>query len=214
MRYLRGSKTTPVGHHPLFLEGVIEEHRAGCERSGVGVARLPMEGEREGVLGASMEGGEEPRMLGAGGMEEAIAVRKEPTTFIEYLEEYGFILLVMAIFLYFMMRKLKESYKNIKLEAKLKSRDDSMRKIRELQQAKYEIETAEKRKHLAEIEEERRKQQLEEMEAASQGRSARKPETKKPKDTRDYWDNTGGFSHLSNGGGDRGYKPSCRRRGG
>ncbi|EKX45946.1 hypothetical protein GUITHDRAFT_152489 [Guillardia theta CCMP2712] len=152
--------------------------------------------------------------VGMQGMEEAMAARKEPATFIDYIEEYGFLVFMLAVLLYFIVRKLKESYGTMKLEAKLKSRDDSMRKIRELQQARYEIETAEKRKHLAEIEEERRKQQLEEMEAASQGRSAKKPETKKPKDTRDYWDNASGFSHMNNGGGGRGYKPSCRRRGG
>ncbi len=83
-----------------------------------------------------------------------------------------------------------------------------------LQQARYEVETAQRREELEQIEAERRRQKLEEMEAMMEGRSARKPENKKGPDSRDYWDRTEGFNSMGGGGSGGRYKPSCRKRSG
>lgn len=152
---------------------------------------------------------------GAGGM-EALKV-DEGFSAIELVEEYGLLAMVAVALLVFLYRRTKTVVENASFEASVRTRDDSMRKVREMQQARYEIETAEQRAKLAEIAEQQRKEKLEEMEAMAEGRTAKhKKDQKKGRiDTRDFWDNTDGFSHLNGGGGGGAkFTPSCRRRGG
>jgi hypothetical protein len=136
---------------------------------------------------------------------------------IEVIEEYGLLAMVLAAALFFFFRRAKVAVEKASFEASVRKRESSMRQVREMQQARYEIETADQRAKLAAIEEERRKQKLEEMEAMAEGRTAKhKKDQKKGRvDTRDFWDNTDGFNPLNgSGGGGGGFKPSCRRRGG
>ena len=66
---------------------------------------------------------------------------------------------------------------------------------------------------VAAVEEERRKQKLEEMQAMAEGRTAKhkKEQAKGRIDTQDFWDNTEGFNPLNGGGGGGGsFKPTCR----
>ena len=135
---------------------------------------------------------------------------------IEVIEEYGLLAMVALAVLAFLYRRTKTVVENASFEASVRRRDDSMRKVREMQQARYEIETADQRAKLAEIAELQRKQKLEEMEAMAEGRTAKhKKDQKKGRvDTRDFWDSTEGFSHLTGGGGGSTFKPTCRRRGG
>eukprot|EP00286_Rhodomonas_abbreviata_P005224 CAMPEP_0181330318 /NCGR_PEP_ID=MMETSP1101-20121128/23831_1 /TAXON_ID=46948 /ORGANISM="Rhodomonas abbreviata, Strain Caron Lab Isolate" /LENGTH=159 /DNA_ID=CAMNT_0023439557 /DNA_START=39 /DNA_END=518 /DNA_ORIENTATION=+ len=131
---------------------------------------------------------------------------------VELVEEYAlFAMLVLAV-LFFLYRKTRQGVESAIFAKRARDAEESMRRTRELQQARYELDTAERRETLAKIEEDRRKQKLEEMEAASQGRSAKKPETKKPKDMRDYWDNKSSFN--PGGGSVQRFKPTTKRRGG
>mmetsp|Transcript_44963 Transcript_44963/g.105493 ORF Transcript_44963/g.105493 Transcript_44963/m.105493 type:complete len:163 (-) Transcript_44963:248-736(-) len=130
---------------------------------------------------------------------------------IELVEEYALFAVIVGALLFFLYRKTREGVESAIFAKRSRESEESMRRTRELQQAKYELETAERREALAKIADERRKQKLEDMEAASQGRSSKKPETKKPKDTRDYWDSKGGFN--SGGGRFSSFKPPTRRRG-
>ena len=132
---------------------------------------------------------------------------------IEVLEEYGLLALVVGAVLVFFLRRAKTMVEDVTFEASVRKREDSMRKIREMQQARYEVETAEQRARLAAVEEERRKQKLEEMQAMAEGRTAKhkKEQAKGRIDTQDFWDNTEGFNPLNGGGGGGGsFKPTCR----
>ena len=129
----------------------------------------------------------------------------------DYVEEYAMFAILAVVILYFVYKQISKYYSSYLHSTAVRQAEDSMRRARMLQQAKFELETAERRDELARIEEERRKQKLEEMVAMQEGRSAKKPEKKKGPDTRDYWDNADGFNHMGGGGGSR-YKPSTTRR--
>ncbi len=117
-----------------------------------------------------------------------------------------------AVLVYFIYRSMLNRYKSYQHTAVIREAEDSMRRARMLQQAKFEVETAQRRDELARIEEERRKNKLEEMEAMAEGRSAKKPEKKKGPDTRQFWDRTDGFP-MGGGSSSARYTPSTRRRG-
>jgi hypothetical protein len=138
----------------------------------------------------------------------------KPFSLMETVEEYLLLAVCLAGVAYFVFRHLKMWLDDAAFAAKVRKAEEKMRRARELQQARYEEDTAERRAELARIAEERRKQKLEEMEAASQGRTAKKKDLKKT-DIRDYWDNKE-YNPLNPGsGGGRGssYKPSsCNRR--
>ena len=156
---------------------------------------------------------------GAGGAQQQLLLEGPPPDLsaIEMIEEYGLLAMVALAVLFFLFRRTKTVVENASFEASVRKREDSMRKVREMQQARYEVDTAEARERLAEIAEEQRKKKLEEMEAMAEGRTAKhKKDQKKGRiDTRDVWDNLDGFSHLNGGGGGGGtFKPTCRKRGG
>merc|ERR1740133_345680 len=122
-----------------------------------------------------------------------------------------------AAVLFFLFRRTKTIVETAAFESSVCKREGSMRTVREMQQARYEIETADKRASLAKVAEEQRLKKLEEMEAMAEGRTAKhkKDQKKGRTDTRDIWDNVDGFGHLNNGGGGGGkFTPSCSRRGG
>lgn len=157
----------------------------------------------------------EPGPAGPGGV-EALAVDGSFSA-IELIEEYGLLALVLGAVLVWLFRRTRTAVENASFEASVRRREDSMRKVREMQQARYEIDTAEQRAKLAELAEKQRQEKLEEMEAMAEGRTAKhKKDQKKGRvDTRDFWDNVEGFSHLNGGGGGGAtFKPTCRRRGG
>mmetsp|Transcript_96838 Transcript_96838/g.141650 ORF Transcript_96838/g.141650 Transcript_96838/m.141650 type:complete len:168 (+) Transcript_96838:58-561(+) len=135
---------------------------------------------------------------------------------IELVEEFGLFAMVAAAVLFFLYRRTKTIVQNAAFDASVSKREDSMRTVREMQQARYEIETADKRENLARIAEEQRMKKLEEMEAMAEGRTAKhkKDQKKGRTDTRDIWDQVDGFSHLNGGGGSSSFKPTCRKRGG
>jgi hypothetical protein len=144
-------------------------------------------------------------------------VRVDNFSSIELIEEYGLLAMVAVAVFFYLFRRTRAVVENASFEASVRRREDSMRKVREMQQARYEIETAEQRAKLAAIAEEQRKQKLEEMEAMAEGRTAKhKKDKKKPTGAdRNVWDNLDGFSPLNGGGGGSStYKPTCRRRGG
>ena len=135
---------------------------------------------------------------------------------LDYVEEYAMFAVLACIILYFLYKNLSNRYNSFKYSSAARQSEDSMRRARMLQQAKFELESAQRREELARIEEERRQQKLEEMEAMQEGRSAKKPETKKGPDTREFWDRSDGFNPFGGGGGGGGsnrYKPTTRRRG-
>lgn len=151
-----------------------------------------------------------------GGSMEPLSVDQSFSA-IELIEEYGLLAMVAVAVIFFLFRRTKTVVENAAFEASVRKREDSMRKVREMQQARYEIETAEQRAKLAEVAEKQRQERLEEMEAMAEGRTAKhKKDQKKGRiDTRDVWDNVDGFSHLNGGGGGGStFKPTCRRRGG
>mmetsp|Transcript_2664 Transcript_2664/g.7430 ORF Transcript_2664/g.7430 Transcript_2664/m.7430 type:complete len:180 (-) Transcript_2664:144-683(-) len=136
---------------------------------------------------------------------------------IDFIEEYAFLALIVAIIAYFLYKKGREWTQAIRYTSSVKQAENGLRRARMLQQAKYEVETAQKREELEKIEEERRKQKLEEMEAMMEGRSAKKSEKKDPGSS-DHLDRGDGFNPLTgSGGGGRGgggrYQPTTRRRG-
>ena len=116
---------------------------------------------------------------------------------LDYIEEYAMFFVVAAVFAYYIYKYMANRYSSYQNTSAIRDAEDSMRRARMLQQAKFELESAQRRDELARIEEERRKQKLEEMEAMSEGRSAKKPEKKKGPDPREFWDRTDG----SMGGG-------------
>lgn len=134
---------------------------------------------------------------------------------IDMIEEYGLLAMVAMAVLFFLFRRTKTVVENASFEASVRTREDSMRKVREMQQARYEVDTAEARARLAEVAEEQRQKKFEEMEAMAEGRTAKhKKDQKKGRiDTRDVWDNLDGPLNGGGGGG-RTFKPTCRRRGG
>lgn len=136
--------------------------------------------------------------------------------FLDIIEEYAMLFILFVIIVYFTYKYISSWIESRRFASSAQSADDSMRRTRMLQQARFEVDTAQRREELERIEEERRRQKLEEMEAMMEGRSAKKPETKKGPDTREFWDRADGFNPLSGGGGGSGgrYQPTCRRRGG
>jgi hypothetical protein len=132
---------------------------------------------------------------------------------LDYIEEYAMFVVLACVVLYFVYKSMSKRVSEYKYSSAARQAEDSMRRARMLQQAKFELESAQRREELARIEEERRQQKLEEMEAMQEGRSAKKPEKKKGPETRDFWDRTDGFNPLGGGGGSKSYKPTTRRRG-
>jgi hypothetical protein len=135
---------------------------------------------------------------------------------LDYVEEYAMFFILFILIFFFSSKYIKSWMEKRRYESTVQSAEESMRRARMLQQARFEVETAQRREELQRLEEERRKQKLEEMEAMMEGRSAKKPETKKGPDTREFWDRADGFNPLQGGGGGSGgrYQPTCRRRGG
>jgi hypothetical protein len=138
-----------------------------------------------------------------------------PVGVFDWVEEYAVLVIVLAVVLYFVYKLAKKWYEDMAFAAAARQAEDNMRRARLLQQAKFEVETAKRKEELAQIEEQKRQQKLEEMVAMQEGRSAKKPEQKKKTDTRDYWDNAGGFNHMGGGGGSGPrYKPTTTRKSG
>ena len=88
---------------------------------------------------------------------------------IELIEEYGLLALVLGAVLVVLFRRTKTAVESAAFEASVRRREDSMRKVREMQQARYEMDSAEQRAKLAEVAERQRKEKLEEMEAMAEG---------------------------------------------
>jgi hypothetical protein len=130
----------------------------------------------------------------------------------EYFEEYSMFIVLAVVLVYFIYRTIINQYRSYQYTAATRDAEESMRRARMLQQAQFELETAQRREELARIEEEKRKKKLEEMEAMAEGRSARKPEKKKGPETRQFWDRTDGFP-MGGGSSSARYTPTTRRRG-
>jgi hypothetical protein len=88
---------------------------------------------------------------------------------IELIEEYGLLALILGAVLVVLFRRTKTAVESAAFEASVRRREDSMRKVREMQQARYEMDSAEQRAKLAEVSERQRKEKLEEMEAMAEG---------------------------------------------
>ena len=131
---------------------------------------------------------------------------------VEYVEEYAMFFVLAAVLVYFIYKSIINRYKSYQDTVVVRDAEDNMRRARMLQQAKFELETAQRRDELARIEEERRKQKLEEMEAMAEGRTAKRPEKKKGPDSRQFWDRTDGFP-MGGGSSSARYTPTTRRRG-
>ena len=129
----------------------------------------------------------------------------------DYIEEYAMFFILAAVFAYFIYKYMADRYSSYQNTSAIREAEDSMRRARMLQQARFELESAQRRDELARIEEERRKQKLEEMEAMSEGRSARKPEKKKGPDPREFWDRTDGFP-MGGGGSSARSAPTTQQR--
>ena len=128
------------------------------------------------------------------------------------LADYAFFSVLAAVLVYFICRSMLNRFKSFRHAVVNRDSEDSLRRARMLQQAKFELETAQRREELARIEEERRKKKLDEMEAMAEGRSAKKPEKKKGPDARQFWDRTDGFT-MGGGSSSARYTPTTRRRG-
>lgn len=134
---------------------------------------------------------------------------------IELLEEYALLIVFALAVAYFLYTRAKKGVDAVSYELKSRKAEDAIRRAREEQQARYWEDTSEKRAHLERIAEERRKDKLEDMSAAAEGRTSKAKKDLKPKDNRDYWDGKDGFSSMGGGGGSKIFKPSgSRRRGG
>ncbi len=120
--------------------------------------------------------------------------------------------ILAAVFVYFIYKHLMNRFSAYQSTSAIRDAEDNMRRARMLQQARFELESAQKRDELARIEEERRKQKLEEMEAMSEGRSAKKPEKKKGPDPREFWDRTDGFPMGGGGSSSARSTPNTTQR--
>ena len=98
---------------------------------------------------------------------------------LDWIEEYAMLAVLLLIVSYFVVKKVREWREGAAFSASSRNAEESMRRARQLQQAKFELETAQRREELALFEEERRQQKLEEAEAMLEGRSSKKPEKKK-----------------------------------
>jgi hypothetical protein len=158
--------------------------------------------------------GRTPRSIGNGmqRLPGAVDIAPHEMGLVDYIEEYAMFFVLAAVLVYFIYKSMINRYKSYQHTAAIRDAEESMRRARMLQQAKFELETAQRRDELARIEEERRKQKLEEMEAMAEGRSAKKPEKKKGPDTRQFWDRSDGFS-MGGGSSSTRYTPTTRRRG-
>jgi hypothetical protein len=140
------------------------------------VTYVPAAAAQEGAGGMESGGAQavhaevpvvEPGPAGPGGV-EALAVDGSFSA-IELIEEYGLLALVLGAVLVWLFRRTRTAVENASFEASVRRREDSMRKVREMQQARYEIDTAEQRAKLAELAEKQRQEKLEEMEAMAEG---------------------------------------------
>jgi hypothetical protein len=137
-------------------------------------------------------------------------------TLLDLIEEYALLVLVFMAVGYFLYKKMKKGVDAVAFEMNQRKFEDAMRRTREAQQAKFWEESAKKQEELDRLEEQRRKEKLEDMEAAAEGRTSKNKKDYQKTDNQDYWDGKDGFSLLNPGGGGSRYKPSgtCRRRGG
>jgi hypothetical protein len=136
---------------------------------------------------------------------------------LDYVEEYAMLAVIIGIVLYFAYKAFNRWQESIAYSTAARQAEDSMRRTRIQQQAKFELESAQRREELARIEEERRLQRLEEMQAMQEGRSARKPEAKKGPGAADFradgHSSTNPFGGSGGGSGGSGrYKPTQRQR--